>query len=130
MRPDLDLIYYTIILKMWSQLISSSSQTPIMAILPSDDYCLMTIVLPCPEVVIISNTHCNSFLASSTTSISPASVTCMTVRGRKEEGDELWGSLSAAAAETDSDSGREGGNGTFTLPLHVSLRKGFKTCLN
>ena len=30
-----------------------------MAILPSDDYCLMTIFLPCPEVVIISNTHCS-----------------------------------------------------------------------
>ena len=44
---------------MWSQIISSSSQTPKMAILPSDDYCLMTIFLPCPEVVIISNTHCN-----------------------------------------------------------------------
>ena len=43
---------------MWSQIISSSSQTPKMAILPSDNYCLMTIFLPCPEVVIISNTHC------------------------------------------------------------------------
>ena len=31
-----------------------------MAILPSDDYCLMTIFLPCPKVVIISNTHCIS----------------------------------------------------------------------
>ena len=43
---------------MWSQIISSSSQTPKMAILPSDDYCLMTIFLPCPEVVIISDKHC------------------------------------------------------------------------
>ena len=43
---------------MCSQIISSSSQTPKMAILPSEDYCLMTIFLPCPEVVIISNTHC------------------------------------------------------------------------
>ena len=45
---------------MWSQIISSSSQMPKMAILPSDDYCLMTIFLPCPEVVIISNTHCTA----------------------------------------------------------------------
>ena len=50
---------------MWSQIISSSSQTPIMAILPSDDYCLMTIFLPCPEVVIISNTHCIAIYCSS-----------------------------------------------------------------
>ena len=43
---------------MWSQIISGSSQKPKMAILPTDDYCLKTIFLPCPEVVIISNTHC------------------------------------------------------------------------
>ena len=43
---------------MWSQIISSSSLLPKMAILPNDDYCLMTIFLPCPKVVIISNTHC------------------------------------------------------------------------
>ena len=43
---------------MWCQIISSSSQTPQMAILPSDNYCLMTIFLPCHKVVIISNTHC------------------------------------------------------------------------
>ena len=43
---------------MWSQIISSSSQTTKMVISPSDDYCLMTIFLPCPEVVIISYTHC------------------------------------------------------------------------
>ena len=43
---------------MWSQIISSSLQMPKMAILPSDNYCLMTIFWLCPEVVIISNTHC------------------------------------------------------------------------
>ena len=48
---------------MWSRIISSSLQTPKMAILPSDDYCLMTIFLPCPEVVIISNTHCRNILS-------------------------------------------------------------------
>ena len=42
---------------MWSQIISSSSRTPI---LPSDNYCLMTIFWPCPEVAIISDTHCTS----------------------------------------------------------------------
>ena len=29
-------------------------------ILPNDNYCLMTIFLRCPEVVIISDTHCSS----------------------------------------------------------------------
>ena len=43
---------------MWSQIISSSSRTPIS---PSDNYCLKTIFWPCPEVVIISDTHCNWF---------------------------------------------------------------------
>ena len=45
---------------MGSQIISSSSQMPKTAISPSDDYCLMTIFWPCPEVVIISNTHCTN----------------------------------------------------------------------
>ena len=51
---------------MWSQIISSSLQTPKTAISPSDDYCLKTIFWLCPEVVIISNTHCMWFMEAQT----------------------------------------------------------------
>ena len=45
---------------MWCQIISSSSQTPKMDILPSDNYRPVTIFKPCPEVVIISDNYCNA----------------------------------------------------------------------
>ena len=41
---------------MWCQIISSSSQT---AISPCDDYLPVTILCPCPEVVIISDILCS-----------------------------------------------------------------------
>ena len=41
---------------MWSQIISSSSQTPLS---PCDNYRPVTIFEPCPEVVIISDIYCN-----------------------------------------------------------------------
>ena len=41
---------------MWSQIISSSSQTPLS---PCDNYLPVTIFCPCPEVVIISDILCS-----------------------------------------------------------------------
>ena len=41
-------------------------------ILPNDNYCLVTIFWPCPEVVIISDMQCSLLLHLSTFSLYPA----------------------------------------------------------